>query len=135
MKGGMTYTEAHDATALATFQFAMRSYRMRWERIDDVRVASGYTHWDEKARRKILSRIEFFRAGPGLQVTLEETLTKKELEAVKEADAELEATYQMLLKKGILLNADGSRPARMVLSGKGEVDTRARKKKKKPKTE
>jgi hypothetical protein len=96
----------------------MRSYRRRYERLDDARQAAAFPHYDDNGRRSLIDKISAMLSGPGVPVRWEQVLTKKELAAAKESDEELEATYQKFKRLGILLNADGSKPIQMMLKKK-----------------
>lgn len=101
----------------AAFHFAMRSYRKRWEGIDDIRRAVLFRHLDEPSRQRLLHRIEYMISGPGIPRHWRDALTPKERKGAKEAEDEMMVNYRRFQEMGILLNPDGSKPMQMFLEG------------------
>lgn len=112
---GWTEPVILDLDAASAFYYAARATRARWQRIDDMRMAACFAKLDEHGRQNFLGQLNFMLSGPGRVVKWEETLTERQRQAATEAEAKAEATYTKLAERGILVNADGTKPPQMML--------------------
>ncbi len=100
---------------VAALHYAMIACRRRWERIEDMRIAACFPHYEEKARAALINRINLMTGGPGTVIEWEQTLDPKVRRALDECDKERDEVYESLKAAGLLCQADGARPISKVL--------------------
>jgi hypothetical protein len=89
--------------AAAVFHYAMRAEKARWQRFDDIRVATSFIQLAEQNdRRAILQTVNEKLAGPGVPISVESTLAPEVRERLDECNRERDAAYDKLREAGLL---------------------------------
>lgn len=111
-----SHAEIMALPAGAAFHYAMRAAQVRWQRIEDARLAGVFAHLDEKSQRRIVGKINLMLSGPGWVPTWEETLTPSERQAARQCQEETDRLFEQLKADGLLLSADGKRSVASMLA-------------------
>lgn len=86
----------------AFLYYALLARRLRWERIEDARIASSFPHMGEEGRKEVIEELNHHLQGPGVYVDWTETISDEAKAKMAEADRERDEAWESLVAAGFL---------------------------------